>query len=646
MFKMLFKLASLKAVLAAALLSVLFFNARAQSLNLIPKPVRLEPGEGNFVLNARTSIVLPAATDTGFASLFAARLKLATGFNLPLAVARSLGREPVAHLKHLKPGARNVIRLVQDENCLKSKGDEAYELEINSAGVTIRAARSAGWFYGMQTFMQLLSVGLVQNQKGDGYVIPAVFIEDYPRFKWRGLMVDVSRHFFNKDVIKRYIDQMAKYKLNTLHLHLTDNQGWRVAISSLPKLTDVGAWRVPRTGYWRGQKAPEPNEKATSGGFYTQEDIRELVAYGQQRFVEIVPEIDVPGHSLAMIAAYPELSCTKKPQQVLAGDPWNASRTNVLCAASDSVFIALDKVIGEIAQLFPSKYIHIGGDEVSRAYWDKCPVCQQKIKDEHLGSAEELQSYFLKRVAQIVLSKGKKPMGWYENLPGGLPDEMAVMSWKDSKGGLLSANKGQQVVMTPAFFTYLDFYQGDPYLENAIFTVNRLSTTFQFDPLPEGINAKNVLGGQGSLWTEQVPNERKLQSMTWPRAFALSEVLWSAGNKSDWNNFIRRVESHLPLLDREQVACSRYFYDAIVTATPGLNKEMLVKLSTEVEGLDIHYSFDDTDPDQYYPVYKGTPLSIPKGAQSIRVVTYRKGQQLGRLLKLPVTELQRRMPAK
>lgn len=610
---------------------VLCFNALAQQAHLIPKPVSLEKGKGHFLLNDNTLIVLPHIDDAGFGALLAARLRLATGYSL---------RSVVADRK------RNSVRFVRDENNLKDKGEEAYSLQVSSAEILIKAAKPAGWFYGMQTLMQLLTVDAGQKLQGRGYLVPVVKIEDYPRFKWRGLMVDVSRHFFSKDIIKRYISQMAKYKMNTLHLHLTDNQGWRLEIKSLPKLTSVGAWRVPRTGYWSGQKAPEPNEAATDGGFYSQEDIKELVVYGQKHFVEIVPEIDVPGHSLAMIAAYPELSCTKKPQQVLAGDPWNVSRTNVLCAANDSVFLALDKVITELADLFPSKYIHIGGDEVSRAYWDRCQVCQQKIKDEHLKSAEELQSYFLKRVAQIVLSKGKKPMGWYENLPGGLPDEMAVMSWKDSKGGLLSASKGQQVVMTPAFFTYLDFYQGDPYLENAIFTVNRLSTTFQFDPLPKGIKEGNVLGGQGSLWTEQVPNERKLQSMTWPRAFALSEVLWSGSNKSDWNNFIERVERHLPVLDSGRVAYSRYFYDAIVTGVRGGNNELLVKLSTEVEGLDIYYSFDDTDPDHYYPVYTGTPLRIPKGAQRIRVVTYRKGQQAGRLINLPVKELERRAPAK
>lgn len=615
-------------VMSLVVISISSFGQHPEN-NIIPLPGHIEKSRGEFLLKANTLIVPAYVNDRGLADLLALRLKTLTGYELSVASGTRFA---------------NVIRFIADPTVKGVKG--AYQLEVSDKGVLIKAASAEGWFYGIQTFVQLLPAKSVEGTSAAVVKIPAVKIADAPKFQWRGLMVDVSRHFFSKEVIKRYILQMSKYKMNVLHLHLTDNQGWRIEIKGLPKLTAVGAWRVSRTGYWRNQKAPEPGEKATVGGFYTQDDIRELVAYGQKHFVELVPEIDVPGHALAMIAAYPELSCTKGSQQVLAGDPWNPARTNVLCAGNDSVFVFLEKVIGELAGLFPSAYIHIGGDEVSRAYWDKCAVCQQRIKDEHLKSAEELQSYFLKRVAEIVISKGKKPLGWYENLPGGLPEKMAVMSWKDDKGGILSSNKGQQVVMTPAAYTYLDFYQGDQYLENAIFSVNRLSTTFQFNPVPDGIKAENVMGGQGSLWTEQVPNERKLQFMTWPRAFALSETLWSGAGKSSWNNFIDRVESHLPRLDRDTVNYSRYFYDAIVSGLRGANKELLISLVTEVEGLKVYYSFDDTDPDPYYPVYTGLPLNIPRGAQNIRVITYRDGVQVGRLMKIPVSELERRTPAK
>lgn len=598
-------------------------------LNLIPMPAYLTKGNGEFILKPGTWVVPADVKDKGLADLLALRLKSLTGYSLPVGYSSR---------------RKNVIRFVTDRT-LKG-GKAAYRLDVTPKGVLITAADSQGWFYGIQTLVQLLPAAKERGMSVSGIKIPVVKIDDAPRFQWRGLMIDVSRHFFSKEVIKRYIVQMSKYKMNVLHLHLTDNQGWRIEIKGLPKLTTIGAWRVPRTGYWRNQKAPEPAEQATAGGYYTQDDIKELVAYGQRHFVELVPEIDVPGHALAMIAAYPELSCTKRSQQVLAGDPWNISRTNVLCAGNDSVFVYMEKVIAELAALFPSRFIHIGGDEVSRVYWDQCAVCRQRIRDEHLKSAEELQSYFLKRVSKIVISKGKLPIGWYENLPGGLPEEMAVMSWKDSKGGILSAGKGQQVVMTPAAYTYLDFYQGDPYLENAIFSVNRLSTTFQFNPVPKGIKNENVLGGQGSLWTEQVPNERKLQFMTWPRAFALSETLWSGPAKHSWSNFIARVEAHLPALDRDTVNYSRQFYDAIVSGLRTKNKELLINLATEIAGIKIYYSFDDTDPDSFYPEFTGLPLSIPKGAQNIRVVTFRDGIKVGRLMKIPVAELERRTPLK
>lgn len=593
----------------------------AQDLPLIPRPRVYQPGKGHFRLNKNTSL------NTAASKQISPALLQSLGDQL-----RSSSRFPLPQ----KSQSSNTIFLSLNKNPKAKLGEEGYELQISPSGIFLNANRPAGLFYAVQSLSQLLSLS--------GPQLPCLQISDDATFSWRGLMIDVSRHFFDKQVIKRYISQMARYKLNVLHLHLTDNQGWRIEIKSWPKLNSTGSWRVARTGYWRNQKAPEPGESISYGGFYSKQDIRDIIQHAKKNFVDIVPEIDIPGHSLAMIASYPELSCTNTPQQVLAGDPWNTTRTNVLCAGNDSVFLALDNIITEIAEMFPSKYIHIGGDEVSRAYWDKCPKCQKRIQEQHLKSSEELQSYFIKRVSEIVLSKGKKPIGWYENLAGGLAPDMAFMSWKDSKGGINASAKGHQVVMTPAANTYLDFYQGDPYLENAPFTLNRLRTTFEFKPLPPSIEAKNVLGGQGSLWTEQVPNERKLQFMTWPRAFALSEILWSGNNEAGWDNFIHRVEKQLPLFDHQKVKYSRYFYDAIVTGNRNAQKELFLTLSTEVKDLDIYYTFDDTDPDQFYPKYKGEPLNIPKGAQTIRLITYRGSEPIGRPIKLPIAELEKRSP--
>jgi len=599
----------------------LFTVAQPKEYNLIPYPASIIPQKGTFYISNQTKISAPEKKEyEGIVGLIGAQL------------AGILNSQPNANNTN---ALKNSIYLVLSKTYDFNIGDEGYSLQIKENQISIQANAPAGWFNGWQTLIQLIKL--------NGKHIPALTITDKPKFAWRGLMLDVSRHFFSKEIILKYIDQMAKYKFNVLHLHLTDNQGWRIEIKQLPKLTEVGAWRVPRTGYWKDMKAPEPNEQASYGGYYTQEDIREIVAYAKKRYVDIVPEIDLPGHSLAFVSAYPEVSCTKTPQQVLAGDPWNAARTNVLCAGNDSVYTKLDQIISEIAALFPSKYIHIGGDEVTRSYWNKCPQCQQRIKTEGLNNIDELQTYFINRVANIVSSKGKTPIGWFDNLPGKISENITLMSWKDNKGGIKASNDGNKVIMTPAFFTYLDFYQGDPYLESGPFTVNRLSNTYKFNPLPEGIKTENVLGGQGSLWTEQVPNERKLQFMTWPRGFALIENLWSAHEKAAWPIFASRIEKHLPLLEADTVNYSKYFYDALISGFKNDAGDILIKLDTELPDLKIYYAFDDTDPDQFYPVYEQKPLAIPKGAKNIRVVTYRGNQQKSRIIKMPLSEIEKRI---
>lgn len=607
------------------------FVAIGQSIhNIIPTPVEFEEKRGGFDLSARTSFLVQEIQYKEVVSTISQRLRAVVGNDKEVSVGNR---------------TKNSVQFVIDSvDSVLAESREAYILDVSPKNVIVKASSPAGWFYAMETVMQLLPAEVESKTDLIGTIqrIPAVLIKDYPRFQWRGLMVDVSRHFFTKEVLKSYIDQMAKYKLNTLHLHLTDNQGWRIEIKGLPKLTEVGAWRVPRTGYWKGFQAPRSGEEATYGGYYSQEDIKELVQYAKVKQVDIVPEIDVPGHSLALIASYPELSCTKTPQQVLAGDPWNPKRTNVLCVSDESVYQHLDIIFSEIATLFPSQYIHIGGDEVTRDYWQKCPVCQQKMKDEHLEDEEELQTYFLKRVAKIIESKGKKAIGWYENLKGGMPETSIAMSWKSYEGGIKSSQKGQQVIMTPAFFTYLDFYQGDPLMENGPFTVARFSQFYKFDPVQDGVVEELVLGGQGSLWTEQVPNERKLQAMTWPRSLALAEILWSRRDRKPWNDFVEVVERHFPRFDQAHIKYSTNFYEPIVRARKE-GEAFCIVISTEVEGLEVYYSFDDTSPDHFYPKYKGTPVTIPDGAHHIRVISYKDGQPIGRELNLPLDEVKKRI---
>ncbi|MDQ8005002.1 MAG: family 20 glycosylhydrolase [Pedobacter sp.] len=602
--------------------SISFAKAQQKNeLTLIPQPSSVTWGTATFKFDKQTTLLLPKGDEhTALIKNFSEQLS-------------GILKQQVK--TNTKTSGKNFIQF----SINKDLGNEAYKLQVTKQKIEISAAKPSGWFYGWQTLMQIARLNLLN---GNSHQIPEVTITDEPKFAWRGLMIDVSRHFFDTAVLKRYIDQMSKYKLNVLHLHLTDNQGWRIEIKQLPKLTSVGAWRVPRTGYWSGMPAPEPGEATTYGGFYSQDDIKELVRYASTRFVDIVPEVDLPGHSLAFVASYPEVSCTKTPQQVLAGDPWNAKRTNVVCVGNDSTYTKIDQIIGELAEIFPSKYIHIGGDEVTRNYWSNCKVCQKRIQDEGLKNVDELQSYFINRVAKIVKAKGKTPIGWYETLEKGLDTGIVQMSWKDEKGAVKSSNEGHKVILTPAFLTYLDFYQGDPYLENAPFTVNRLSNSYKFNPLPEGINVKNVLGGQGSLWTEQVPNERKLQFMTWPRGLTLAENLWSAAPKPTWPIFLKKIESHLPLLTLDSTNYSAYFYDPIVFAKKGDNGDIVLTIDTEVPNIAVHYAFDDTDPDQFYPKYKGQAIAIPKGAKNIRMVSYRGDTQKSRIVKLPIAELKRR----
>lgn len=615
-------------VLFILLLSIPILAKDKNRITIIPHPVSINTGEGVFSLNKSTSLI----TNTSDIKYIKIIKQFADEFN-DITSASLVLKEP--------GNKKGDICFFIDTSLVSKIGNEGYKLKITRNKVIITAVNESGWFYAGRTLLQLIEQEKKKNKYH--YFFPCVEIEDYPRFSWRGLMLDVSRHFFSKEELKSYIHQMAKYKFNIFHLHLTDNQGWRIEIKSLPNLTKVGAWRVPRTGYWKGFLPPQPGEETTYGGFYTHEDIKELVAFAKERNVTIIPEIDVPGHSLALIASYPELSCTKKPQQVLAGDPWNVSRTNVLCVSNDSVYDVLDKIVTELSMLFPSEYIHIGGDEVNRIYWKKCSSCQSLIKKQKLKDENELQTYFIQRLSNIVKSKGKKVIGWYENLPGGLIPEMTYMSWKDYKGGIIASQKGHKVVMTPAFFTYLDFYQGDPAMENGPFTVCRLSNCYAFNPEQKDAISSNILGGQGSLWTEQVPNERKLQYMTWPRGLALAEVLWSPQEKRDWSDFVTRMEAQFPKFEEYGINYSKAFYEPILHLERE-DGELFLVIETEVSDLRIFYSFDDCSPDMYYPEYKKQKVKIPKGAHHIRAISYKNGQPIGREINISIQELLSRIP--
>lgn len=620
-------------------ISILTFSQNSKPA-IIPEPVSVIEKPGTFLLKNNIVIAVPPGNKEAIkvAGYLSKSITAATGFKTVLQ----------------KNGVVAGITLSITATEEKELGKEGYRLTVSPKSVVITANEPAGLFYGVQTLLQLMPKEIESKTvvKNVTWSLPAVEIKDYPRFGWRGLMFDVSRHFFTKAEVKQFIDDMAAYKFNLLHMHLTDDQGWRIEIKSLPKLTSVGAWNVQKTGTFNYFSNPEPDEPRTYGGFYTQDDIKEIIQYAKDQYINILPEIDVPGHSLAAIASYPELSCTPGAEnyKVNSGEPfmvWPEGGhfyglvDNALCPANEKVYQFLDKVFTEVAQLFPFEYIHMGGDETARNFWEKNEQVKELMKKENLKDLNEVQSYFVKRVEKIVESKGKKLIGWDEILEGGLAPNAAVMSWRGTKGGIEAAKQKHEVVMSPTTFVYLDFMQSDAVTEPPVYATLRLNKTYEFEPVPEGVDAKYVKGGQGNLWTEQVYNFRHLQYMLWPRAFAVSESVWSPKEKKNWNNFVSRVEMQFERFDIAEKKYAPAIYDPIFTVTKDDKNLPVVEMSTEINGLDIYYSFDNTFPDKFYPRYT-KPVTTPKDAVTMKVITYRNGKPIGRMIVMPVTELKKR----
>jgi hexosaminidase len=611
-------------------------KANAQ-IAIIPVPVKTVETKGIFNLPENVIISAPDIPELQPTVLFLQqRLQTATGYQVKTT------NETTGSVKlELNKTADAVI------------GNEGYTLSVTPEGVMLKANKPAGLFYGVQTLLQLFpkeieSAVAVKQVKWE---LPCAEITDYPRFGWRGLMFDVSRHFFTKQEVKTFIDDMVRYKFNILHWHLTDDEGWRIEIKSLPKLTEKGAWNVKKTGYFGTFTPPTPDEPVTYGGFYTQEDIKEVVAYAKERFVNIVPEVDVPGHSLAAVACYPELSCTPGADKyrVRSGEKimdWHdhgftALVDNNLCPANEKTYEFLDKVFTEVAQLFPFEYIHTGGDECAKNFWEKSAAVKALMKKEGLKDMHQVQSYFEKRLEKIIESKGKKFMGWDEIMEGGLSPTAAVMSWRGEKGGIEAAKMKNDVVMSPTTFCYLDYMQSDVVTEPRVYAALRLNKAYQFEPVPPGVDAKYIKGGQANLWTEQVYNTRHLQYMVWPRAFATAESVWSPKEKKNWNNFVARVENHFKRYDVAEKKYSPAVYDPIFTAKKDAKGGLLIELATEIEGLDIYYSFDNSFPDRFYPKYT-TALIPPKDAVMLKVMTYRGKEPVGRMTNMPIKEMQTR----
>lgn len=590
---------------------------------IIPLPqVLISAESGTFTLanNQTIGLDLNNPSLVGIADFLNDKLALSTGFSLN------------------KKTTGDIRFILSDTD---DYGKEGYQLVVNNDGVAIKASQPAGIFYGVQSFLQLLPNEVKSSTPivpASGWIVPFTEITDAPQFAHRGMMLDVSRHWFTKEEVMSYIDQMAEYKMNVFHWHLTDDQGWRIEIKSLPRLTEVGAFRAPRVGQWWQREPQKPNEESTYGGYYTQEDIQEVVSYAANRFVRVIPEIDVPGHSLAALVAYPEMACLNAPKRINVGEKFYGIDENSLCAGNEASFKFMEQVLTEVAALFPDEYIHIGGDECYKGFWEKCPKCKARMKAEGLQNTHELQSYFIRRMETILKSKGKKLIGWDEIHEGGLAPEATVMSWRGMQGGITAAQSGHHVIMTPNDNCYLDLYQGEKSVEPDTYSMCRLTDSYNFNPIPEGIDPELILGGQGNLWTESVPHFRHAEYMSWPRGWALAEVLWSGPAKRDWTSFITRVEDHFNRADLAEINYARSMYNPIISSFQTTDREVRIELQSELSDLDIYYTFDNTDPDRYSPLYK-EPLEIPKDATWIRVVTYRGKQPIGKVVTLRTADL-------
>ncbi|RZK50016.1 MAG: beta-N-acetylhexosaminidase [Pedobacter sp.] len=607
---------------------------------IIPEPVSLMRKEGFFELPQNVVIAAPSGARLA-SSVNSLRDKIQNASGHFVSVINDASS--VAHIK---------LQILDKGDA--SLGKEGYSLTVNSQQVVIKANNEHGLFYGIQTLLQLFPKEIESKEIVEAFkwTLPCVEIKDFPRVAWRGLMFDVSRHFFTVDEVKQFIENMSRYKYNKFHFHLTDDEGWRIEIKGYPKLTEVGAWSVKKEGTFGDFIPPGINEPRTYGGFFTQEDLKEIVAFAQDRFIDVMPEVDVPGHSLAAIASYPDLSCTpeavnykvrsgEKIMDWSRGAPPLALVDNTLCPANEKVYVFIDSVVSQLARIFPFEYIHLGGDEAPHNFWEKNEQIKALMKREGLKTIPEVQAYFEKRVEKIVRAKGKKMVAWDEVLEGGVPNTMTIMAWRSMEKGIEAAKKGHEVIMTPTQFAYLDYMQADEITEPRVYASLRLAKTYEFDPIPEGVDPKLIKGGQGNLWTEQIFNIRQAEYMVWPRGFALAESMWSPREKKDWSHFIAKTEKHFERLDLAETKYSPAMYDPSFAVRRTADKLLQVTLKTEIEGLDIYYSFDNSAPDRFYPKYT-EPLIVPVDAGVLKIVTYKGKQQVGRILHMPITELNKR----
>ena len=599
-------------------------NLTPSPISIVPCPVRVVPGKGNFTFSDKTVFSVENHEQAVIARNFIDLFKKSSGIIPQL----TMGSSEKSH-----------VRFTTDSS-LKS---EAYLLEVTPQQILVRASDTKGFFYALQTIRLLLPPAIEGNQRAKclDWNIPTVTIQDEPRFGYRALMLDVARFFIPKENVLRIIDCMAMLKINTLHFHLTDDNGWRLEIKKYPRLTETGAWRVNRMDvpfYFR--RNPEPGEPTPIGGFYTQEDVKEMVAYAAERQIEIIPEIDMPAHSNAALAAYPELTCPIVKSYIGVIPGLGGGNSGVIyCAGKDSAFTFLQNVLDEVMALFPSRYIHLGGDEAQKGYWEKCPLCQARMKNEHLDNEEDLQGYFMKRMSDYVCSKGRKVIGWDELTNSSfLPEGVIIQGWRGlGTAALKAAEQGHPFIMTPARIMYLIRYQGPQWFEPlTYFGNNTLKDVYRYEPIQKEWSPEVrslLMGVQASMWTEFCNKPEDVEYQLFPRLAALAEVAWTQPWHKNWRSFLVAMDKFNEHLSAKGIVFACSMYNIQHTVTP-VNGKLQVKLECERPDVEIRYTMDGKEPTDRSLLYK-SPLMVT-GTQTIKCTTYRAGRQMGKTLTLPL----------
>lgn len=589
---------------------------------IVPTPLSMEKGTGSFTFGPNTVITVPTEEQKPVAGLFASLFTRSAGFTPKVQV-----------------GTEGDVCLELDKNL----PEDAYEMQVSSGQIRVKASDSKGLFYGLQNLRLLLPPAIESSTAQDTveWTVPEMTVKDAPRFGYRGFMLDVSRYFLPKEELLRMIDCMALLKLNRLHLHLTDDNGWRLEIKKYPKLTEVGAWKVDRQHLpFPERRNPKRGEPATVGGYYTQADMKEIIAYAADRQIEIIPEIDIPAHSNAALASYPEYACPVVKDFIGVIPGLGGKNAEIIfCGGNEKTYEFLQDVLDEVIALFPSRYIHLGGDEATKTNWKKCPLCQARIREEHLADEEALQGYFMGRMSDYVRSKGKEVMGWDELTNSKLPEDAIIFGWQGfGNAALKAAEQGHRFVMTPARVAYLIRYQGPQWFEPlTYFGNNTLKGIFDYEPVQEGWKPeyeKLLMGVQASMWTEFCNKPEDVFYLVFPRLAALAEIAWVPKNQKDWNVFLKGLDNYTAHLEQKDVVYARSMFNIQHRIIPNDNGALTLTLECERPDVDIHYTLDGTEPTATSPRY--TQALTLKENVTVKAATFAGNEQQGKTLILPV----------